>query len=135
MYRKIWMILVDVATDSGPMTSLEIDREAECDGKKIESHKRMAEMVRQDLVEECEERICGVSGLKALTYRATMRPRQIDSKTGKDSLRQELSAAKKTIAEQAKRIAELEKINADLCGKSLVDWGMGGALFDNRKHD
>lgn len=135
MYRTIWAILFECVPSMGPLTSLEIDQQASLGGKKIESHKRMAEMVRQDLVEECEERECKISGLKALTYRVTMRPRQIDSKTGKDSLRQELSAAKKTIAEQAKRIAELEKINADLCGKTLVDQGMGGALFDNRKHD
>jgi hypothetical protein len=135
MYREIWSILANCVPRLGAMTSLEIDREAERQDKKIEADKRMAEMVRQDLVEECDERACSVSGRKALTYKVTMRPRKKDARTKKQTMAQELAAARKTIKDLEAKLAKAEKLNADLSGKTLVDQGMGGSLFDNRKHD
>jgi hypothetical protein len=59
-------------------TAREIDSNAlAIFGRSIKSHKRMQELIRQDLVEECGERECNVSGRTAIIYRLTGRPRKI----------------------------------------------------------
>ncbi len=74
IYKKICEVL---SSHRAGLTSLEIDR---CTGDTIESDKRMAEMLRQDLVMETGVRECSVSGREAMTYMATGRPRKMDNK-------------------------------------------------------
>lgn len=96
IYKTICNILWD---SSEPLTSREIDKIAERGPWPVESDKRMAEMIRQDLVQECPVRECRVSGFEVLTYTVTGRPRkkvsaqQRSKRPSKTKLYQELEEA------------------------------------------
>jgi len=95
-YKTICTILWD---SSEPLTSREIDKVSKRGPWPVESDKRMAEMVRQDLVQECPVRVCRVTGFEVLTYTITGRPRKkaLGRRSGRPpvkEIRQELARIK-----------------------------------------
>ena len=107
---KIYSVIAWVLNHSsiGPMTSREIDATAASTGETIESDKRMAEMVRHDLVDEVDRRKCSVTGRLAITYGTTGRPMTKDARPRKKSLRQQLDQALADKARLEKEIASLK---------------------------
>lgn len=74
-HQQIYDILYRSYT---PLTAQEVNRLV--GGAWFRADKRMIEMVRLDLIEECEARKCSVMEMNALTYTITGRPKQPQAK-------------------------------------------------------
>ena len=74
-HQQIYDILYRSYT---PLTAQEVNRLV--GGAWFRADKRMIEMVRLDLIEECEARKCSVMEMNALTYTITGRPKKPQAK-------------------------------------------------------
>lgn len=125
IYRKICWILY-FRSGGQAMTSLEIDEW--CPQWKLESDKRMAEMLRQDLVKECGVRKCNISGREAMTYTITGNPRKTDtrakgSRPSKRELIKLLHDAEAIIAQEPKTTYEVFRLAAAV--QDTLKWVLG----------